>query len=122
MTDSKDTEGKQEQSTNLTPDDGYKLRLEAEIDALRIKNDISREELEGKQQDRNLRKEFGERIYNFVAIYMFGVFFILVLSGIQGNAFVLSDTVLVTILGTTTANVIGILVIVATYYFNKNKK
>jgi len=75
----------------------------------------------GKKQDRTLRKEFGDKIYNFVAMYMFAVFFILVLSGISGNGFVLSDSVLITILGTTTANVIGILVIVTTYYF-KNKK
>lgn len=76
----------------------------------------------GKKQDRTLRKELGDKIYNFVSFYMFCVFFILVLSGIRCNSFTLSDTVLITILGTTTANVIGVLVIVATYYFNKNRK
>lgn len=115
--DNKKKKKSQEKDTNLTKDDEKKLHL----DALQIKNAISWEELEGKQQDRNLRKELGENIYNFVSLYMFGVFFILVLSGIQCNNFTLSDTVLITILGTTTANVIGILVIVATYYFNKNK-
>lgn len=116
--DNKKKEKSQEKATNLTKDDEEKLYL----DALQIKNDISREELEGRQQDRTLRKELGDKIYNFVSFYMFCVFFILVLSGIRCNSFTLSDTVLITILGTTTANVIGVLVIVATYYFNKNKK
>lgn len=116
--DNKKKEKSQEKATNLTKDDEEKLYL----DALQIKNDISREELEGRQQDRTLRKELGDKIYNFVSFYMFCVFFILVLSGIRCNSFTLSDTVLISILGTTTANVIGVLVIVATYYFNKNKK
>lgn len=116
--DNKKKEKSQEESTNLTKDDEKKLRLEA----YKIQNDISREELEGKQQDRTLRKELGNKIYDFVSFYMFFVFFILVLSGIRCNSFTLSDTVLITILGTTTANVIGVLIIVATYYFNKNKK
>lgn len=97
--DNKKKEKSQEKATNLTKDDEEKLYL----DALQIKNDISREELEGRQQDRTLRKELGDKIYNFVSFYMFCVFFILVLSGIRCNSFTLSDTVLITILGTTTA-------------------
>lgn len=92
------------------------------IEYLRTQIDRLKEENEGLKQDRTLRKELGDKIYNFVSFYMFCVFFILVLSGIRCNSFTLSDTVLITILGTTTANVIGVLVIVATYYFNKNKK
>lgn len=70
------------------------------------------------RQDRRLRAVFGDRIYNFVCMYMFAVFFLVLLSSMP-NCFHLSDAVLMTILGTTTANVLGILVIVATYYFHK---
>lgn len=78
------------------------------------------EELAGRKQDRRLREIFGEKIFDFVSLYMFGVFFILLLTGLP-CAFYLSDAVLITILGTTTANVIGVLIIVTTYYFNKSK-
>ena len=81
----------------------------------RLKNEALEEENRGDSQDRDQRKDFAERIYSFAAIYMFGVFVILFLSGTQTTNFKLSDNVLITLLGTTTANVIGILIIVVTY-------
>ncbi|WP_333615540.1 hypothetical protein [Bacteroides pyogenes] len=82
---------------------------------------IKRERIKDIRQDRVFRKSFSDKIYNFASLYMLGVFFILVLSGITYNNFHLSDTVLITLLGTTTANVLGLLVIVITYYFKKIK-
>lgn len=75
-------------------------------------------EAKSKAQDIDMRKRYAEHIFTFVSLYMFGVFFILVLSG-SPSSFKMSDTVLVTLLGTTTANVIGVLVIVAKYLFPK---
>lgn len=46
----------------------------------------------------------------------------LFLSGSEDSRFSLSDNVIITLLGTTTANVIGILVIVVTYLFSRKKK
>ena len=53
---------------------------------------------------------------------MFFVFLILFLSGTETTNFNLSDNVLITLLGTTTANVIGILIIVVTYLFSRKRK
>lgn len=76
------------------------------------------EKLKSQQQDRDQRKDFALRIFNFVSLYMFGVFLLLVMSDIGTNDFRLSDTVLVTLLGTTTATVIGVFNFVARYLFH----
>lgn len=98
-----------------------KRKLEAETRRLELENQSLEGDNLGDSQDRIQRKEFAERIFSFVSLYMFAVFFILFLSGGPGS-FKLSDTVLVTLLGTTTANVIGTLIIVVKYLFSRNKK
>ena len=80
----------------------------------KLKNDAQEEENKGDNQDRDQRKDFAERIFSFTLIYMFLVFVILFISGTTTINFYLSDNVLITLLGTTTANVIGILIIVVT--------
>lgn len=94
---------------------------EEEIKSAKINNRLKGEELQSVKQDRKQRRYLGEQIYNFASLYMFGVFLILLLEGLPCN-FHLSDTVLITILGTTTANIIGVLVLVVTYYFHKDKR
>ena len=74
----------------------------------------------GDTQDRQQRKEFAYLIFKFVCYYMFFVSLLLFLCGSPGH-FHLSDSVIITLLGTTTANVIGILIIVVTYLFNKSR-
>lgn len=98
-----------------------KRKLEAEARRLELENQSLEGDNIGESQDRDQRKEFAERIFSFVCIYMFAVFFILFLCG-SPSSFKLSDTVLITLLGTTTANVIGILIIVVKYLFSRNKK
>ena len=88
----------------------------------RLKNDAQEEANRGDTQDRDQRKDFAEKIYNFAAVYMVFVFLMLFLSGCVNNGFQLSDSVLVTLLRTTTANVIGILAIVVTYLFSRKRK
>ncbi len=87
----------------------------------RLRNAALEGENKGDSQDRDQRKAFAERIFSFVCYYMFSVFFILFLCG-SPNRFNLSDTVLVTLLGTTTANVIGLFVIVVKYLFSRKRK
>ncbi len=88
----------------------------------REKTEISKlkEEIANIKQDRLQRKWLAERIFDFSSLYMFAVFFIIFMVA-SPNQFKLSDDVLNMLLGTTTANVLGILVIVATYFFAKNK-
>ena len=102
-------------------DDVVKKIKQEEWRKLKLDNDAKEAENRGDSQDPDQRKLFAEKIFTFVSLYMFSVFFILVLCGSPSN-FQLSDTVLVTLLGTTTANVIGILIIVVTYLFSRKKK
>ena len=88
----------------------------------RLKNDAQEEANRGDTQDRDQRKDFAESVFHFSAVYMAFVFLILFLSGTIDNGFHLSDSVLVTLLRTTTANVIGILAIVVTYLFSRKRK
>lgn len=92
------------------------------IENMRLENEARKGENIGNEQNRNQRKEFAERIFSFVSLYMFFVFLLLFLSGCEYAYFHLSDTVLVTLLGTTTANVISVLVIVVTYLFSRKQK
>ena len=93
-----------------------------ELRKLTLENEAREGENAGDNQDRAQRKEFADRIFSFVAMYMFFVGLVVFLCGHKFSSFNLSDTVLVTLLGTTTANVIGILIIVVTYVFSRKKK
>lgn len=78
--------------------------------------ELKNETLANKKQDRKLRKIFSYGLFVLVAIYL-----VIVLTFVYFCGFKLtetSDTVLVTFLGTTTANVIGLFVIVAKYLFH----
>lgn len=74
------------------------------------------EELDSKKQDRVQRKEYANKIFNLLRIYLLSVFLILCCNGLEW--FSLKDTVLVAIVTTTTANVIGIFYFVAKYLFH----
>lgn len=95
---------------------------EQELRKLQLENDARKVENESESQNKQQRKDFAERIYSFASIYMLGVFLMLFISGTETTNFRLSDNVLITLLRTTTANVIGILVIVVTYLFSRKKK
>ena len=102
--------------------DTVEIQLKKEqLREAKLKNAALEGENIGDSQDRTQRKEFAEKIFSFVCLYMFSVFFILFLCGSPGN-FRLSNSVLITLLGTTTANVIGILIIVVKYLFSRNNK
>ena len=75
------------------------------------------EDLDSKQQDRKQRKVFAQWIFGLVCAYL-----LVVLTGIFLVGFgqmKLSDIVLNVLLTTTTANVIGIFIIVAKYLFHR---
>ena len=74
------------------------------------------EELDSKRQDRIQRKEYANKIFNLLRIYLLAVFVILCCNGF--NFFSLKDPVLIAIVTTTTANVIGIFYFVAKYLFH----
>lgn len=91
-----------------------------EIDLSSSEDTIKRaqllEEYYSKKQDREQRKTFSFRIFMFVCVYMTFALAILVFCG--ASALRLSDSVIVALLTTTTANVIGLFAVVAKYLFH----
>lgn len=79
---------------------------------------LKEEEVYDRQQNRIQRKEYADNIFAFLCVYMLFVFLILIGCGSYHAHFGLSDTVLITLITTTTANVIGIFVFVVKYLFN----
>lgn len=86
------------------------------IEYLRTQITKQKEEIEGLRQDRKQRKVFSYVIFGFMCIYMVATLAIVIFSGYK--VLVLSDWVLITLLGTALANVIGIFNFVAKYLFH----
>ena len=87
-----------------------------------LKEDLRKKQLanDGIMQDMGERKEYTHRIFVLICMWLILVSIILIASG-NGNLHY-SDTVLVTLLTTTTANVIGLFVFVAKYLFQIKSK
>ena len=80
--------------------------------------ELKKLEVKSKAQDIDMRKEYAWLIFRFVCYYMAFVFIILFLSGTP-SAFRMSDSVLMVLLGTTTATIISLFAIVVNYLFPK---
>lgn len=77
------------------------------------------EDLEGKKQDRHQRKLFAGALFIFMCLYMAIALLIVFLCGL--GKLLLSDAVLVTLLTTTLADVIGVFSFVAKYLFPEKR-
>ena len=80
----------------------------------------------GDLQNIHEREKYANRIFILICIFLGFSLLIVILSGITicpcGLKYLnLSDAVLITILTTTTANVLGLMIIVINYLFPKNK-
>lgn len=80
------------------------------------------EEVESIRQDREERKVYASKTFDFLCIYMMCVGLLLFMSGSTTASLQLSDSVLIVILGTTTTNVLGIFYFVANYLFPKRHR
>jgi hypothetical protein len=80
-------------------------RLQAEIDDL--------------VQDRDQRKTYGNRLFWLVVVWLIVIGLILTMHGFSYVPFKLSVAVLTTLIGSTTASVLGLFAIVANYLFPK---
>ena len=100
-----------------------------------IKKDIKPEKLKGRIQDREERKRYAKSTFDFLKIYTYIMLSILFLSGIKGKIFLgniiglycfsipefhLSDTVLITLISTSLASIVSIVVFVMKYLFKNN--
>lgn len=89
-----------------------------ELESAYLQNKIERlkEDIKDLQQDRDQRKTFSYMIFVFMCVYVVAVFVILFLCGF--GKMTLSDSVLITLLTTALANVIGVFTFVAKYLFH----
>lgn len=81
-------------------------------------DELKKLELRSKAQDIEMRRDYADKTYLFVCIYMCFVFFLVFLA-CSPSTFKMGDSVLMVLLGTTTANVIGLFAIVMNYLFPK---
>lgn len=89
------------------------------IRKLKIQNSILEAQLTKLNNDNQARISVSKKIFLIVICWLFAVIAILIMTGV--GLFTFSDKVLITLLTTSSVNVIGLLVIVANYLFNKTK-
>jgi len=77
---------------------------------------LRREELEGRKQDRIQRKGYADKIFVLLCVYLFIVMVLLYFNGFGLTR--LDSSVLIAIVTTSAANVIGIFILVAKYLFH----
>lgn len=102
--------------TTDIPDDKTILETRA-LDGEERKAGIKKLEL-----DLALRKEYSNKLYCLIRNWLIAIFVLLLIQGSLGTSgyFTLSDKVLITIIGGTTLNVLGLFAIVANYIFPKS--
>ena len=98
-------------------DDGEYLAEAQEFEegAEDLRLEDRRELLKGRKQDRRERKGYAELVFRLVCWWLAGVMALVCCSGL--DALQLDGTVLMTIVGSTTASVVAIFVVVAKYLF-----
>ena len=81
-----------------------------------------RARIKGVVQDISERKIYAKRVFVLVAVWLVGIFIILLAQGFLSpwGLFNLSENVLLAVIGGTTVNVVGIFLIVARYLFPKS--
>jgi hypothetical protein len=84
-----------------------------------IDHEFKEEELKGNIQDREERKKYADKIFWFLVLFMTITLTSVFISIFKFDQ--LSDTVIVTLLTTTSANVISIFAIVVRYLFRQKK-
>lgn len=102
-----------------SPPDGQP-DTETTSEAKDLENARKEAELANLKQDVELRKTYSNRFFWLMCVYLLVVELFLIGAGLK--SLTLSDTVLVTLLSTTTANIVGILIVVARYIFPDHKK
>ena len=115
--ESSKNEPKQEERTEIKDDEIELIRKREEVKTMTVANKIRNEELENRRQDRAQRKVYADNLFTFLCFYMILVFFIFYKSGSLYNSFELSDSVIIALITTTTANIIGIFAFVVRYLF-----
>ena len=105
------------------------LSEKSKREALDYQATINRLDIKSRSVDLNLREEFARKIFNTMAVWLFSVIVILILSGIESISiikwnldfrFKLNDSVLIAMLTSTSVQVIALVAIILNYLFPKN--
>jgi hypothetical protein len=78
-----------------------------------------REEVRSHVQDREERKEHAHNIFVLTCSWVCAIYLLLLFQGFQYSGFRLSDSVMLAAIGSTTANIVGVFIIVVRYIFPK---
>lgn len=97
----------------------YKIDKSAEEKAQELENDKKKEDIIDQQINREERQKYANKIYELICTHLILVFFLVFLQG--GGFLYFDNSVLITILSTTTADILGLFAIVIHYLF-PNKK
>ena len=90
---------------------------EVEIERAQEENEQLKQQNEDLRQDRSQRKLFSILLFGLVAAWLVAVMIVIGFEGASETTFNLSDIVLTTLIGTTTASVLGLFLVVARYLF-----
>lgn len=93
-----------------------KVSQEESLFADKIDNLLRHQDLQDREQDREQRKKYSYYIFIYICVYMLIVLSIVILTG--ARVLNLADSILIALLTTTTANVLGLFVIVTKYLFH----
>lgn len=104
----------EKEAANVSPDNAAKGEQEN-----RFFKKSNKEDLKGRKQDRKERKVYALLIFNLLCFWLMFDGFIFLFKGLGKLSY--SDNVLITLLTTTTVNVIGIFYIVDRYLFQPKK-
>ena len=96
------------------PDTQSKLELELDDERRKLEN-------VGLAQDITARRKYAFRVFLLVIGWIIGIYLLLVFQGFGFRSFHLSDNILLAAIGSTTANIIGILLIIVKYLFSGRK-
>lgn len=108
--------GKVSAPESLQADERLNSETSVMLEDRRADIQLKQEEIDDRKQDRNQRKKFSGHIFKFMCVYMAVALIIVFLCGLQ--VMVLDSSVLITLLSTTLANVIGVFTFVAKYLFH----
>lgn len=82
---------------------------------------LTTEEIKDMRQNREERKAYASHIYIMLCIYLGVIFILLLFSGFNWWGFYLSEKIVLSLIGTTLINVLGIFIIVVNYLFPKKR-
>ena len=104
-----------------TDEDARRLHNE---EARSLERAQQREQLDNLRQDREQRKRYAERLFKLVVSWLIAIWLTVIFAGVKFPSwlrwsFELSDSILIALITSTTASVLGLFAIVANYLYPK---